>query len=132
MGDTTVAANKYVNFTTYRKDGTTKATPVWIADLGDGTMGFTTAASSWKVKRLANNHNVKLQASDARGKVDPQAPAVEGTASVAVGGAEFDRVRAAIRQKYGYQVQLIVAFQKLMGLIGRGAGSDSAVIVTAP
>ncbi|MFW2381711.1 MAG: PPOX class F420-dependent oxidoreductase [Acidimicrobiales bacterium] len=132
MGDTSLAANKYVSLTTYRKDGTAKATPVWIADLGDGTMGFTTASSSWKVRRLNSNPSVKLQPCDARGNVEPGAPSAEGTASVTVGGDEFERVRAEIRRKYGFQVQLIVVFQKLMGLIGRGTGSDSAVIVTVP
>ncbi|NNC79410.1 MAG: PPOX class F420-dependent oxidoreductase, partial [Acidimicrobiales bacterium] len=42
---------KYLSLTTFRKNGEPKATPVWIVDLGNGTAGFTTASSSWKVKR---------------------------------------------------------------------------------
>ncbi len=54
MGDTSIAAEKYVSLTTFKKDGTPRPAPVWISDLGDGTMGFTTASSSWKVKRLSS------------------------------------------------------------------------------
>lgn len=131
MGDTSLATNKYVSFTSYKQDGTAKSTPVWIADLGDGTIGFTTASSSWKVKRLGNNANVKLQPCDVRGNVKPEAVAAEGTASVLT-GADAERVRTAITNKYGFQVKLISGFQKLMGLFGRGTQSDSAVIVIVP
>lgn len=63
----TISSEKYVSLTTYRKDGTPKRVPVWIADLGDGTVGFTTASSSYKVKRIGNNPKVTLQPSDTRG-----------------------------------------------------------------
>lgn len=130
MGDNSLAGSTYVSFTTFRNDGSPKATPVWIVDLGDGTVGFTTASSSWKVKRLAGNPNVRLQPSDARGKpVDGTEP-VEGTATVVVGGSDFERVKASVKAKYGFQYHLIAWFQTVMGLFGRGAGSDSAVIVT--
>ena len=44
-----ITDEKYVSLTTYKKDGSTKSLPVWIADFGDGTIGFTTASSSYKV-----------------------------------------------------------------------------------
>lgn len=130
MGDTSLAANTYVSFITFTRDGREKQTPVWIADLGDGTMGFTTASSSWKVKRLANNPNVKLEPCDARGRVEPGTVMVDGTAALVQEGSAYERVRTAIRQKYGWQMKLIAGYQKLAGLLGRGASSDAAVIVT--
>ncbi len=125
-----IGSEKYVAFTTYRKDGTAKATPVWIADLDDGTLGFTTPSTSWKVKRLANDHRVQLQPSDGRGKIKAGTEAVEGTAAV-VEGADFDRVRAGIKAKYGYQLTLFTVFAKVSSLFGRNQHtSDRAVIVT--
>lgn len=37
-----LANEKYVAFTTFTKAGEPKSTPVWIADVGDGKLGFTT------------------------------------------------------------------------------------------
>ena len=69
MAGMSIADEKYVAFTTYKRNGETKSLPVWIADLGDGTVGFTTASSSYKVKRLRNDNRVILQPSDAKGNV---------------------------------------------------------------
>ncbi|MEZ5249426.1 MAG: hypothetical protein R2713_09520 [Ilumatobacteraceae bacterium] len=38
----TLADEKYVVLTTTRKDGRSVPTPVWIAALPDGALGFTT------------------------------------------------------------------------------------------
>jgi PPOX class probable F420-dependent enzyme len=130
MGDTSLASEKYVSFTTYRKDGSAKAVPVWIAELGDGTMGFTSASSSWKVKRLANNPNVLLQPCDSRGEVSEGTTPIKATATATTGGPEFDRVRSAIKAKYGVQFALINLGGKFMKLIGKGSGTNTAVIVT--
>ena len=35
-GMASIADEKYVALTTYKKDGSTKTLPVWIADFGDG------------------------------------------------------------------------------------------------
>ena len=66
---TTIADEKYVALTTYKKDGSEKTLPVWIADFGEGTIGFTTSSSSYKVKRIANDSRVAIQPSDSRGNV---------------------------------------------------------------
>ncbi|WP_395159675.1 pyridoxamine 5'-phosphate oxidase family protein, partial [Ilumatobacter sp.] len=53
MPSSTVAISdaKFVSLTTYKKDGTPKPLPVWIAALPDGRVGFTTSGESWKAKR---------------------------------------------------------------------------------
>ncbi len=132
MGDTSLAAEKYVSFTTFKKDGTPKPAPVWITDLGDGTMGFTTASSSWKVKRLNNNSQVKLQPCDSRGNITEGTSAVDATALAHTGGPEFDRVRKLVKSKYGIQYMAITGVGKFMSLIGKGSGTDTAVIITVP
>lgn len=120
---------KYVCFTTYRKDGTPKPLPVWIADLGDGTIGFTTSSSSYKVKRLANDARVTVQPSNSKGVVTDGSEAVSGTAEV-VTGDEFVRCQAILKKKYGIQYFFISTVGKISKLIGKGSGTDCAVKIT--
>jgi hypothetical protein len=124
----TISDAKYVRFTTFTRDGTPKSTPVWIADLGDGSLGFTTEADSWKAKRLANDDAVELAASSMRGDVADGAEVHKGTARM-VSGDEASAVRARIKDKYGFQVTLIEWTQKAKKLFGRGELSDAAVVM---
>jgi len=124
-----IADEKYLSLTTFRKNGERKTTPIWIADLGDGTMGFTTQGTSWKCKRIRNDPRVELQPSDSRGRPTQGSSAVPGTATLGT-GAEFDRVRNNIKDKYGFQVTMISTMQKVGKLFGKGADSDTAVIIT--
>ena len=94
-----ISSAKYVSLVTFRRSGEAVASPVWIAPLADGTAGFTTEAASGKVKRIANNPAVTLQACSARGKLDDTAPIVSATATV-VRGAAHKAVHDAIRAKY--------------------------------
>ncbi len=128
MGNSNIASEKYLSFTTFRKDGTPKSTPVWIADLGDGTIGFTSASSSWKVKRLANNSSVLIQPSDSRGKVKGGTEPVSATAVASK--EDFSRVASTVEKKYGLQFKAIMLLGNFMKLIGRGSGTDTAIIVT--
>ncbi len=125
-----IGDEKYVSFTTFRKNGDAKAAAVWIADLGDGTLGFTTDADSWKAKRLANDNRIQMQPCNSRGKVAAGDIVVDGTAVVVDSGADFDRVDAAIGKKYGYQRTLLQITNKLRSLIGKG--HDTAVVVVTP
>ena len=126
---TSITDEKYVSLTTYKKDGSTKALPVWIADFGDGTIGFTTASDSYKVKRLGNDPRVILQASSSRGEVREGTEPVTGTSTV-VTGSDFERYRDAVKSKYGVQYTTIALLGKFMKLIGRGSGTDAAVVIT--
>lgn len=126
-----VAKSKYVSLTTYKRDGGSSATPVWIADLGDGTIGFTTEADSLKVRRIRNDGRVVLQACDMRGKVKPGTPTVEGIASV-IEGAESERVRGKIAAKYGWQFRAMIAAGKLRQRFSKSGEAASTAIVIAP
>jgi len=116
---------KYLSFTTFTKAGEQKSTPVWIADLGDGTMGFTTPGRSWKVKRLRNNANVLLQPCDQKGAITPGSDQLEATAQVETDAAVFGRVRSAIKGKYPVAFPMIWVINKLAR-----RDSDTAIIVT--
>ena len=120
-----ISDEKYVSFTTFRRNGKGVPTPVWIADLDDGTVGFTTPSGSGKVKRIKSDTQVELQPCDMRGQVTDDATRHLGSAQV-VEGEEFERVKAAITAKYGWAAKLI----RLMNTITRRPGSDCAVVVT--
>src|SRR6056297_473499 len=125
-----ISDQKYVSLTTYRADGSTKSLPVWIADFGDGAIGFTTASSSHKVKRLHKDARVELRPSNAKGVVKPGSEPVTGTAEVLTGGDEFERCRDIVKQKYGLQYRFIELLGKLAKRRGKGSGTDTAVKIT--
>lgn len=126
---TGIADEHYVAITTFTRDGRRKSTPVWIADLGDGTLGFTTEADSWKAKRIGNTPAVELVPSDRKGVTEAGAPVTHGTA-VVVTDAEAERVEAAIQRKYGWQKRLIDVIHTVTRLVRRTATEQGAVIVT--
>jgi PPOX class probable F420-dependent enzyme len=131
-----IADEKYVSLTTYKKDGSTTkndgastAVPVWITDFGDGTIGFTTSSSSVKVQRIKNDGRVILQPSDSRGKAREGTEPVTGTATV-VEGTAFEPYEAKVKAKYGILYSGVKLLGKFMSLIGKGSGTDAAVLVT--
>ncbi len=124
-----IAHEKYVALTTYKRDGTPKSLPVWIADFGDGTIGFTTSSSSYKVKRIRNDPRVELQPSNSRGDVKEGTSAVSGTA-VVVTGAEFEPCREVVKAKYGLQYRAIELIGKIQRRRGKGSGTDAGVKIT--
>ncbi len=123
-----IANESYVSLTTFKADGTARPVPVWIVDLGDGTVGFTTSSSSYKVKRLNNDPRVELEPCDRRGTVAPGATKVTGTAVAST--ADFDRVKSVVKGKYGFQYALVTTIGKVAKLLGRGSGTDTAVVIT--
>src|SRR3954454_11467366 len=74
-----IGRSKYVSLTTYRKDGSPVATPVWHVTRGD-ELFVVTEERSWKVKRLRNDNRVRVTVCDVRGRIAPGAASAEGTA----------------------------------------------------
>ncbi len=124
-----ISDEKYVRLTTFTKDGGRKESPVWIAELGEGTVGFTTGLDSWKVKRIGNTATIELSPSDMKGRVKDGSSTVTGTATV-VTGPDFESVQAAIRAKYGFQVLTMKAVSRIGKLFGRGDSSNCGVVIT--
>ncbi|MFF3748932.1 PPOX class F420-dependent oxidoreductase [Streptomyces sp. NPDC002018] len=100
-----LAHSRYVSLTTYRKDGTGVATPVWHAVEG-GEMFIWTRTDSWKVKRIRNNGRVAVAVCDLRGRIAEGAPIVEGTARL-LDEAATDRIRKMLSRKYTWRFWVI-------------------------
>ncbi|MFE2042345.1 PPOX class F420-dependent oxidoreductase [Streptomyces sp. NPDC059477] len=92
-----LAAGQYLLITSYRKNGTPVATPVWVVGDGDGLAAWT-ATDSWKVKRIRNRADVLVGPCDARGR--PKGEQVPGTAEICDAEATA-RVRRLLVRKYG-------------------------------
>ncbi|MFC9842500.1 PPOX class F420-dependent oxidoreductase [Streptomyces sp. NPDC060223] len=93
----TLGSGKYVLITSYRKNGTGVATPVWVVRDGR-TLGVWTPADSWKVKRIRNRADILVGPCDVRGR--PTGEQVPATAEI-LDAAETAHYRQLLSRKYG-------------------------------
>ena len=96
---------RYISLTTYRKDGTGVATPVWVVREG-GELWVWTRSDSWKIKRLRRDQRVRVAACDVRGRVAPDADAFDGTARF-LSAEEMPRLRKLLARKYRLQYWIV-------------------------
>ena len=104
--------HKYINVTTFRKNGEEVPTPVWFVVLEDKLYTFT-GATSGKVKRIRANGRVKVAPSDVRGK--PLAGFVPVHARFVEDEALQARVTALYIKKYGLAYRLMTWSSRLRG-----------------
>jgi hypothetical protein len=126
-----LADEKYMLFTTFRRDGKPVSTPVWVVNLGDGQVGFWTSSGSGKAKRLAHTSRVTVQPCNARGAVKAGTDPVEASARL-VTGDELDAIRQRVVAKYGFATKVTKLLGTLAGLL-RGKRipyGDRGVIVS--
>lgn len=133
MSDATVnpeverlGAGTYVSLATYRKDGTTVATPVWLSSDGEKLYVWTEARSG-KVKRLRNDARVLLAPCDSRGAL--QGTAVEGTAYVVDDASGVAAIESLHKAKYKLQFSLFGAFGRVFR---RNSGGHVGIEITVP
>jgi PPOX class probable F420-dependent enzyme len=93
-----IGRSRYVSLTTYRKDGTAVATPVWHV-VKDGELFIVSDAEAWKVKRIRRNGQVVVTVCGLRGKIAPGAPTAPGTARL-LDEAGTDTGRRLLARKY--------------------------------
>lgn len=130
-----IADEKYIAFTTFRRTGEAVTSPVWIAPLDDGRCGFWTSSGSGKAKRLAHTGRVTLQPSDARGRVAPGSGPVEAQAVlVQAGDPAYDEIVRKIRAKYGLMTKVTKVLGQLGGILKRNRipYGDRGVLITVP
>ncbi|WP_405137217.1 PPOX class F420-dependent oxidoreductase [Nocardia sp. NBC_01388] len=114
-----VAQAKYALLTTYKKDGTPVATPVWVAPDGARILVWTNP-KTWKVKRIRRNPQVTVQICDNRGR--PRgAEILPGTAEV-LDAAGTELVRTVVGRKYGLLGTLAIRGHELVLGADRSVG----------
>ena len=126
-----LADEKYLVLTTFKRDGTPVTTPVWVAPIDDGKIGFWTSSGSGKAKRLARTPKVMVQPCDARGKVKAGTSPTEATAEL-VTGPQLEGIRTKVKAKYGVMVPISRFFAKIGQFIERKKipYGDRGVVIT--
>jgi len=91
-----IRGQKYISFSTFRKNGNAVYTPVWFGE-EDGKLYVMTRSDSGKAKRIRNNPQVKIASCTARGRITGR----EFTATARfLPTGQHARARAAIKRKY--------------------------------
>lgn len=94
---------RYLSITSFRRDGTPVATPVWFAEQG-GRLLAVTDASSGKVKRIRRNPHVRVALCTASGKL--REAEVSATAEVLAGPA-VGQAEKLLKRKYRLDMLVI-------------------------
>ncbi len=102
MFSTQFASARYLNLTTFRRDGRAVSTPVWFAIEGNHLVVWT-AARSGKAKRLRHIDRVTIAPCDIRGRVD--GPTVQATARL-LPASDGQRIERLLDQRYGLAKRL--------------------------
>jgi uncharacterized protein len=108
-----LGAEKFVSLTTFKKDGTPVAAPMWIGRDGDHLF-FWTPADSWKAKRAKNDPRVVLAPCSRRGTVREGAEPVDGITEVIAEPATVQRLAGVIRRKYGFEFIIVTFIERLL------------------
>jgi uncharacterized protein len=106
-----LGSGRYVSITSFRRDGTAVATPVWVVP-HDGRLYVWTGAQTGKVRRIRRNPDVTLAACTVRGRVT--GPPRQARAAI-VAASERPEVWDLFRAKYRVQLLAIL----LTGRISR-------------
>jgi PPOX class probable F420-dependent enzyme len=102
-----LAGERFISLTTFRRSGEAVSTPVWVASDGDALL-VTTPAASGKVKRLRHTPRVEMRACTRSGRVPEDAEVVSGTAEI----LPEDRPDV-FRAKYGLEYRIFMTVERL-------------------
>lgn len=121
-----LADEKFVSLTTWKKSGERVASAMWLARDGN-TLVMWTPADSWKVKRLRRDDRVEMTPCGRSGKVNEAAKTIHGSAVVDADPTETARVKQLIKDKYGFEFHVITFLERI---IARGSKDRVVVRVT--
>ena len=127
-----IGDEKYVSFTSVKRNGEEVSLPVWIVQLSPSEVAFTSSGDAWKVKRVRANAQVSLQPCDFRGRLLEGGTKVHGTARVVTpqeNPQDLASVEKAVTKKYGIIARLVNLSSYLKGMFRREKSNDAAIIV---
>lgn len=111
-------SGKYLSLTSFRRDGTGVATPVWFVS-DNGRLLVETDADSYKVKRIRRDAHVRVALCDARGHI--RGEPVDAEARI-LPEDERERVERLLGRKYRIDRYTVYPLYRLVLWI-RGRGS---------
>jgi PPOX class probable F420-dependent enzyme len=117
---------RFLSVTTFKRDGTAVATPVWSVSDGRRLFAFTDLHSA-KVRRLRRNPHVVVAACRPNGKL--RGERVAGTAEVLTAAEDLDRVQELLIARYRISYRLVMlAYRVGRRLRGRSSVADGAAL----
>ena len=120
---------KYVSLTSFRRDGTGVATPVWFV-VENGRLLIQTDPQSFKAKRIRRNPAVLVAPCTASGRV--RGDWVPATAEF-LSDAETDHVGQLLARKYRLdRVLILPLYRAVQRLRGAPAGSTNVAVAVTP
>jgi hypothetical protein len=122
---TSAFPGKYISVSSYKRDGTAVATPVWFVQDG-GRLLVETDAASGKVKRIRRNPVVSVAPCTASGKL--RGPGVVAVARV-LADSETPAVERALTAKYRADLVIIKPVRFVQSALHLGRPQTKPVIV---
>jgi uncharacterized protein len=117
---------RYLSVTSFKRDGTGIATPVWFVSDGRRLFALTDLHSA-KVRRMRRNPRVLVASCRPGGKL-LGAP-IPARAEVLTGTADLDRVQRLLRDRYKLSYRLTMLFYRLgRRLRGEPSVADGAAL----
>ena len=124
-----IDAARYISFVTYKRDGSSVATPVWVVPFENG-YAFTTEPNAYKVRRIRNDARASIAACDMRGKVAENATWYAG-AAVVLNESQAKEVTKLIEAKYSIGTKLLGLMSFVKRVLGKGStAGDGAIKIT--
>jgi PPOX class probable F420-dependent enzyme len=118
-------AGKYLSLTTFRRDGTPVATPVWFVQKGRRLL-VETDRESYKVRRIRRNPHVQIAVCTATGRL--RGEQMDAHAEL-LSDAETGRVERLFANKYRLDLVFIRPIRALQAMLHRGERRANLVIV---
>jgi PPOX class probable F420-dependent enzyme len=120
---------RYLSITSFKRDGTAVATPVWFVSDGSRLFAFTDLHSG-KIKRIRRNPQVLVASCRPDGKLRREP--VVAYAEVLTASAELARVRQLLLARYKISYRVVMLFYRLgRRLRGRQSVADGAALAIA-
>jgi uncharacterized protein len=116
---------RYISITTYRRDGSAVATPVWVTASGDRLYVWT-GPQTGKAKRIRRNPAVTIAPCTARGQLT--GPAIPASAQV-VAMADRPDIWPLFLAKYGVQMRAVMWSARVSRLLRRGSAPTERVFL---
>lgn len=121
-----LAAGKYISLTTFKKDGTAVATPVWVMREGDH-LYVITDADSGKAKRLRNSSRAQIAPCDMRGNLTGEQVPCTAELLDDDGTAKVERL---VNQKYGLMAKAFSLMGSIRRTLGQGRENRVGIEIT--
>ena len=117
---------RYLSVTSFKRDGTGVATPVWFVSDG-GRLYALTDLHSWKVRRMRRNPRVLVAPCRANGKL--RGEPLPARAEVLTATPELERVQSLLIERYKLTYRMVMLIYRLgRRLRGRRGMADGAAL----